>query len=154
MLSIRWKQKVACRPQTAGCFDKLLLRTGPYDTWYKHNKSEQVIPKSSVESASLSHNYATMSPLVTMARPTLTFKSAPSFPFDDNHLPSNTPIAWPTPLTTPNGTWIQLAVLPQYTFQTHRPTDRYIHGLGDSSTPWALTLYCSRERRANNCYVM
>ena len=40
-------------------------------------------------------------------------------------LPSNTPIARPTPFTIPNGIRIQSAVLPQYIFwtETHRPTD-------------------------------
>ena len=45
--------------------------------------------------------------------------------------PSNTPIHRPTPLaipptplTTPNGIRIQSAVLPQYTFRTHRQTNR------------------------------
>ena len=38
--------------------------------------------------------------------------------------PSNTPIPWPTPLTTPNGMWIQSDILPQYTFQTDRHTDK------------------------------
>jgi len=36
--------------------------------------------------------------------------------------PSNTPIPRPTPLTITNGTRIQLAVLPQYTFRTDRQT--------------------------------
>jgi len=50
--------------------------------------------------------------------------------------PSNTPIARPTPLTTLNGIRIQSAVLPQYPFWTHRPTD----GINDSWIPWAYTL--------------
>ena len=41
------------------------------------------------------------------------------FPIDD-HLP------WLTPLTTPNGIPIQSAILPQYTYQTKRQTDRQI----------------------------
>jgi len=51
--------------------------------------------------------------------------------------PSNKPIPWPTPLTTPNGIWIQSAILPQYTFRTNRerPTD----GLGDVSKNSAYT---------------
>ena len=36
--------------------------------------------------------------------------------------PSNTPIPRETTLTIPNGNWIQSAVLPQYTFQTHSQT--------------------------------
>ena len=44
-------------------------------------------------------------------------------PFDDQH-PHLIPISRPTPLTTPNGTRIQSAVLPQYTFQTDTQTDR------------------------------
>jgi len=40
------------------------------------------------------------------------------------------------PLTIPNGFRIQSAVLPQYTF----PTDQHTDGLGDRSTPLALTL--------------
>jgi len=35
--------------------------------------------------------------------------------------PSNTTIPRPTPLTIPNGIRIQSAMLPQYTFRTHRP---------------------------------
>ena len=38
--------------------------------------------------------------------------------------PSNTPIPRPTPLTTPNGARIYSAILPQYTFQTERATNR------------------------------
>jgi len=41
------------------------------------------------------------------------------FPFDDLH-----PITRLTPITNPNGIQIQLAVLPQYTLWTDRPTDR------------------------------
>ena len=44
---------------------------------------------------------------------------------------SNIPTPRPTPLTIPNGIWIQSAVLPQYTFwtdwQTDRQTDRPTH---------------------------
>jgi len=49
---------------------------------------------------------------------------SPKPPFPLKHLPSpvQTPIAPPTPLTTPNGIRIQSADLPQYTF----PTDRHI----------------------------
>jgi len=43
------------------------------------------------------------------------------FPYDDHH-PSNTPIHRPTPLTTRNSIQIHSAVLPQYTFRTHRQT--------------------------------
>jgi len=41
-------------------------------------------------------------------------------PFDNHHSWSNTHIPWPTALTTPNSIWIQSAILPQYTFWTHR----------------------------------
>jgi len=41
--------------------------------------------------------------------------------------PSNTPIPQLTPLTTPNGIQIQLAVLPQYTFRTDRWSRRQAH---------------------------
>jgi len=47
--------------------------------------------------------------------------------------PSNTPILRPTPLTTPKGIWIHLAILPQYTSgQTDRLTDRQT----DRQTDW------------------
>jgi len=58
------------------------------------------------------------------------------------HHPHLIPIPRPTPLNIPNGIRIQSADLLQYTFwidrptYTHRPTD----GLGDRSTPLALTL--------------
>jgi len=81
----------------------------------------------------LLHNYATLSPLVTMGgyngTPQIHLKTAP-FP-STIITPSNSPIPRPTPVTIPNVTHIHSAVLPQYTFQTdthtHRPTDR----LGD-----------------------
>jgi len=38
------------------------------------------------------------------------------------YYPSNTPILWPTPLTTPNGIQIQSAIFPQFT--NRRQTDR------------------------------
>jgi len=62
--------------------------------------------------------------------------------------PSNTPVRLPTPLTTSNGIRIQLAVLLEYTFRTHRPTD----GKSDRSIPITLyTLCCAdRERRVRN----
>jgi len=61
-------------------------------------------------------------------------------------LRSITSIFRPIPLTTPNGIRIQSVVLPQYTFQTDRPTDG-----DDNSIPRALALYyIDRERRANN----
>jgi len=50
------------------------------------------------------------------------------------------PYAWPTSLTIPNGIQIQSAVLPKYTFRTYRQIHRPTNGLGDSSTPLALTL--------------
>jgi len=56
--------------------------------------------------------------------------------------PSNTPILRPTPLTTPNDIRIQLAVLPQYTLQTDRPTDRQTDGPGKCSVKWAPRLLC------------
>jgi len=49
------------------------------------------------------------------------------FTFDDHSPLSNTPIPQPTPLTTPNGIWGHSAVLPQYTFWTHRQTDMHTH---------------------------
>ena len=54
--------------------------------------------------------------------------------------PSNTPISWPTPFNIPNGIQIQSAVLPQYTFRTHRHTDRPTHETDDRFTSLALTL--------------
>jgi len=65
------------------------------------------------------HNYATKSPLVTMGHP----KTAPSP--STISTPSNTPILRPTPITVPKSIWIQLAVLPQYTFWTH--SHRHTH---------------------------
>jgi len=62
-----------------------------------------------------------------------------SFPME--HVdPSNTPIPRPTnprptPITTPNGIWIHSAILPQYTFQTDRPTHRATEGIDDRSIP-------------------
>jgi len=47
----------------------------------------------------------------------------PPFPCSTS-TPSNTSMPGPTPLTIPNGIWIQSAVSPQYTFRTHRRTDR------------------------------
>jgi len=47
--------------------------------------------------------------------------------------PSNTPIRQPTPLTKPNGIWIQSAVLPQYTLRTDQLTDQPTDGLGKCS---------------------
>ena len=62
----------------------------------------------------LQHNYATKSLLATMGRPTFTPKTAPSLRRSPPK--SNTPIFRLTPLTTPNGTPMQSAVSPQYTF--------------------------------------
>jgi len=87
------------------------------------------------------NNNATRSPLVTKGCPHLLSK----LPL---HLrrsppPSNTPISRLTPLTTPNGIQIQLAIFPQFTHgQTDRPTDRW--SIGDSSVPtpaYALLYY-------------
>jgi len=47
--------------------------------------------------------------------------------------PSNRLIPRPTTLTTPNGIQIQSAVLPQYTPQTDRQTDRHM-GLATGDT--------------------
>jgi len=71
--------------------------------------------------ASLSHNYATKSPLVSMGCPTFTHNCP--FPFNVYHPESNTPILW----LTPNSIQIQSAILPQYTFRTDRPTDTHTH---------------------------
>jgi len=65
--------------------------------------------------------------------------------------PSNTPIPRLTPLTTPNSIWIQSAILPQYTFQTDRHTDRLTDGISNRSVRRALTLYyLDGERCTNN----
>jgi len=77
------------------------------------NKS---FPKSFGKSASLSHNYATKSPLVTIQPQNCLFS------FDDHH--SNLH-EYTNPSTIPNGIRIQSAVLPQYTFQTDRQTDTH-----------------------------
>jgi len=45
-----------------------------------------------------------------------------------------------TPLTTPNGTRMHSAVLPQYTFHTDRVTDRPTDGLGEKPVLRVLTL--------------
>ena len=66
-----------------------------------------------------SHNYATKS-LVTIRHPKFNPQNCP-FPFDDYN--PSTPIPQLTPLTIQNGIWIQSAVLPQYTFWTHRQTN-------------------------------
>ena len=58
-----------------------------------------------------------------MGRPKFIPKSAPSP--STITTPSNTAIPRPTPLTIPNGIRIHSAVLPQYTFQTDRQTDRW-----------------------------
>ena len=65
--------------------------------------------------------------------------------------PSNTPIPRLTPLTTPNGIQIQLVVLPQYTLQTDRQTDRPSDGLCDKSVPtaaYALLYYSDAAKNA------
>jgi len=72
---------------------------------------------------------------------------------------SNTPIPWPTPLTTPNGIWIQSAMLPQYTFWANRQTDwltdRLTDGIGDKCVPRTLTLsYIDREWCTNNTLII
>jgi len=58
--------------------------------------------------------------------------------------PSNALIRRPTPLTTPNGTRIHSAVLPQYTFwtdrQTDRQTDRPTDGLRKNPVSRVLTV--------------
>ena len=54
--------------------------------------------------------------------PTFTPKTAPSL--QRSSPSSNTPVPRPTPLTILNGIRIQSVVLPQYTFQTDRQTDR------------------------------
>jgi len=77
-------------------------------------------PKSFGKIASLSQNYATEVPLVTMGR----HKFTPKTSLWRSPPPSNTPILRPTPLIIPNGIRIQSAILPQYTFQTDRQTDR------------------------------
>jgi len=83
----------------------------------------------------LTHSYATKAPLVT-GRPKFIPKTAPYS--STITTPSNTPIPWPTALTTPNGIRIHSAVLPQYTLRTDRQTD----GPGESSVPWALRSLC------------
>ena len=45
-------------------------------------------------------------------------------PFRRSLTPSNIPLSQPTPFTTQNGIRIQSTVLPQYTFRTHRQTNR------------------------------
>jgi len=55
--------------------------------------------------------------------------------------PSNTLIPCPTPLTTANGIRIHSAVLPQYTFRTHRHARRLTDGISNRSIPVALMLY-------------
>jgi len=46
-------------------------------------------------------------------------------PLRRSPLPSNTPIAQPTPLTIPHGIHIKSAILPQYTFLADRQTNTY-----------------------------
>jgi len=78
-----------------------------------------------------------------MGRPKFTSKLL--LPLQRSPSPSNTPIPRQTQLITHSDP-IQSAVLPQLLpGQTDRPT----HGIGESSTPIPLTLYCiDRERRA------
>jgi len=65
--------------------------------------------------------------------------------------PFNTLLPRPTPLTTPNGTGIQSAVLPQYTFRTDRSTD----GLGDEPVriPAYTLLAVYRRARPSNTLI-
>jgi len=68
---------------------------------------------------------------------TISFRSSFSYYFAQSiSTPSNTPIPWPTALTTPNGIRIQSVVFPQFIHQTDRPTDRQTDqatdGLGDN----------------------
>jgi len=58
-----------------------------------------------------------------MRRPKFTPRRKLPLPVDDHHLIH--PSLDRPPLTTPNGIRIQSAVLPQYTFRTHRQTDRW-----------------------------
>jgi len=78
----------------------------------------------------LPHNYATKDHWLQRD----TSNSPTKLPLPIRRLPppSNTPIPWSTPLTTPNGMWIQSAISPQYTLRTDRPTDR-----------WSRRMFCS-----------
>jgi len=94
----------------------------------------------------LPHKYATNSPLIKMGCRKFTPKNCPSPSMTTT--PSNTSIPRPTPLTIPNGIWIHSAVLPQYTFWTHRPTD----GTDECSVriPHMLAILMERHQQQNN----
>ena len=62
---------------------------------------------------------------------------------------SNIPIPRPTPVTTPNGTQIQSAILPQtpqYTLQTDRPTDRQTDRQTDGIGNKSVSIDCIATR--------
>jgi len=74
----------------------------------------------------VSCNCARKSTLVTLRHP----KFSPNCLFPvDNHHPLNTAVPRPTPHTTPNGVWIQSTILPQYTFQMDKQTDKLVGDL-------------------------
>ena len=90
----------------------MLVHHGSWGAALHITKQNNSSAEKSGKSVSLSHNHATKSPSVTIGRPKYT-------------TPSNTPIPRSIPLTISNGIRIQSAVLPQYTFQTDRLTDRW-----------------------------
>jgi len=88
---------------------------------------EQVLPKVILEDCYALAQLQKNVPIGYNGTPQIHPQKCP-FSFDDDQL-SNTPIPRPTPLTTPNGIRINSAVLPQYTFQTDRQTNRQTDGL-------------------------
>jgi len=64
--------------------------------------------------------------------------------------PFNTAIPRPTPLTIPNGIRIHSAVLPQYTFRTDTPTDRWARRQVSKISRLRLTLSDAASNNSNN----
>ena len=73
---------------------------------------------------------------VTMRRHKFIPKTAPSM----ITTPSTKPIPRPNPLITPNGIWIQSAVLPQYSFRTDRQMDRWSRRQVYSNSVYAVLI--------------